>query len=89
MIYVIGDIHGMYDKLMSLMGKVKIDFEKDYLIFLGDYIDRGEKSIEYAHFGNEWEKGNTYPYLPVHWKDKDTYIDNYLILLGSYIPYTI
>ena len=46
MIYAIGDIHGMYDKLMSLMNKIHIDFEKDYFIFLGDYIDRGEKSIE-------------------------------------------
>ena len=40
-ILAVGDIHGMYDKLIALMKKVKFDPEDDLLIFLGDYIDRG------------------------------------------------
>lgn len=42
-IYVVGDIHGMYDKLISLMNKFSLK-DDDLLIFLGDYIDRGPDS---------------------------------------------
>ena len=45
-IYAVGDIHGCYDKLLVLMGKIDIDFESDTLVFLGDYIDRGPQSYE-------------------------------------------
>ena len=45
-ILAVGDIHGMYDKLIALMEKVKFDPEDDMLIFLGDYIDRGPQSLE-------------------------------------------
>ena len=45
-IYAVGDIHGCYDKLLVLMGKLDIDFESDTLVFLGDYIDRGPQSFE-------------------------------------------
>ena len=41
----IGDIHGEIDKLNSLLDKIKPD-EKDKIIFLGDYIDRGKNSKE-------------------------------------------
>lgn len=49
-IYAIGDIHGRLDLLVTLMAKVTADaaqFEDDRkvkLVFLGDYIDRGEDS---------------------------------------------
>lgn len=39
-IYVVGDIHGMYDKLLSVMSQFTVN-EDDLLVFLGDYIDRG------------------------------------------------
>lgn len=45
-ILAVGDIHGMYDKLIALMEIVKFDPEDDLLIFLGDYIDRGPQSLE-------------------------------------------
>ena len=45
-ILAVGDIHGMYDKLTALMGQVQFSPEEDLLIFLGDYIDRGPKSLE-------------------------------------------
>lgn len=45
-ILAVGDIHGMYDKLIALMEIVKFDPEQDLLIFLGDYIDRGPQSLE-------------------------------------------
>lgn len=43
-IFVIGDIHGCLDMLKRLMDKIAWQPEKDRLIFLGDYIDRGENS---------------------------------------------
>ena len=51
---VIGDIHGCYNELKTLISDLEINGEynknTDKLIFLGDYIDRGEDSrlvIEY------------------------------------------
>ncbi|MBN1626537.1 MAG: serine/threonine protein phosphatase [Deltaproteobacteria bacterium] len=42
--FIIGDIHGCLDMLRGLMDKIDWDPEKDRLIFLGDYIDRGKDS---------------------------------------------
>ena len=44
--FAVGDIHGCLDKLISLMGVIDIDPEKDILLFIGDYIDRGTQSKE-------------------------------------------
>ncbi len=41
---VFGDIHGHFDKLQEVYEKAKVTAE-DRLIFLGDYIDRGEENI--------------------------------------------
>lgn len=43
-IFVIGDIHGCMEKLERLMGKIDPGPGQDQLVFLGDYIDRGEDS---------------------------------------------
>jgi len=42
---VFGDIHGKWDKFLSAYEKVHFDPEKDMLIFLGDYLDRGENPV--------------------------------------------
>ncbi|MDY6969554.1 MAG: metallophosphoesterase family protein [Spirochaetota bacterium] len=51
MYYIIGDIHGCLDNLVNLFNIIRKEVNKDdILIFLGDYIDRGEYSygvIEY------------------------------------------
>jgi len=41
--FAIGDIHGCLDKLEDLLGKIDPKPD-DSLIFLGDYIDRGENT---------------------------------------------
>ncbi|MGD2127112.1 MAG: metallophosphoesterase family protein [Desulfobacteraceae bacterium] len=43
-IFIIGDIHGCLEMLKRLMDKIDWDPDKDRLIFLGDYIDRGKDS---------------------------------------------
>ena len=44
-ILAIGDIHGRFDRLSSLFNKINFDFEKDFLILLGDYVDRGTENL--------------------------------------------
>ena len=41
-VFIIGDIHGCLDMLKSMMDVIPWRPEKDRLIFLGDYIDRGK-----------------------------------------------
>lgn len=49
--YIVGDIHGEYAKLKSLMLQVLCDFQKeDTLVFLGDYIDRGPDSYRVVEY---------------------------------------
>jgi len=43
-IFIIGDIHGCLGMLNRLMDKIDWRPDSDTLIFLGDYIDRGEDS---------------------------------------------
>jgi serine/threonine protein phosphatase 1 len=40
MIYAVGDIHGMKDKLVELVELLPLE-EGDGIVFIGDYIDRG------------------------------------------------
>jgi serine/threonine protein phosphatase 1 len=49
-IFAIGDIHGCYDRLKTLMGKIPIDCSRDTLVFIGDYIDRGPHSVEVVDY---------------------------------------
>lgn len=44
MLYAIGDIHGMRDKLTELIDGLPIQ-GNDELIFIGDYVDRGPDSF--------------------------------------------
>ena len=49
-IYAIGDIHGCYGKLLSLMDRIDIHWSRDTLVLMGDYIDRGPGSYEVLEF---------------------------------------
>jgi serine/threonine protein phosphatase 1 len=41
--FVIGDVHGMYETLQALLSQLPIDAQ---IVFVGDLIDRGEKSAQ-------------------------------------------
>lgn len=61
----IGDIHGEYDKLQSLMVTLVEDhgvsLKKDTFVFLGDYVDGGTQTAQVVNFLIECKK--KYP----HW----------------------
>lgn len=57
--FVVGDIHGMYDLLISELNKpsISFDYNKDRLICVGDLVDRGRqcyKTTELLDFDNNW-----------------------------------
>lgn len=54
-IYIIGDIHGMYEPLCDLMDKIKEhriahSVEDPEICFVGDYVDRGPKSKDVLQY---------------------------------------
>jgi len=48
--YVIGDVQGCYDSLIALLKKIDFSPKKDTLIFAGDIINRGPKSLKTIRF---------------------------------------
>jgi serine/threonine protein phosphatase 1 len=49
-IYAIGDVHGCHEKLVALVDRIDIDWDRDRLVFLGDYIDRGDSAFDVVDF---------------------------------------
>ena len=45
-VYVVGDLHGSYQLLMSQLTTIDFDFENDLLICTGDLIDKGKENLE-------------------------------------------
>lgn len=52
LVYVVGDIHGCIDKLALLLERIDDDNAGSaaHLVFVGDYIDRGENSADILRF---------------------------------------
>jgi serine/threonine protein phosphatase 1 len=86
-IFAIGDIHGCLGKLQTLIMNIGIDYQKDTLIFIGDYIDRGNSSREVVDYvirlKSEYKKvvcllGN-HEYMLIRYLegvDEDIYLEN-------------
>lgn len=86
-LFAIGDIHGCYDQLLDLVDRVPIDWARDRLVFMGDYIDRGPSSFEVVdylvelqsrHPSSVFLKGNHEQMLAdyLSGKDRITYLCN-------------
>jgi len=54
-VIAVGDCHGHLDKLKDIWNKINIQ-DDDLVIFLGDYIDRGNDSVECLKFMKELSK---------------------------------
>ena len=58
-ILAIGDLHGNFDRLLSLFHKIRFRPENDLLVLLGDYIDRGPENMRCIRWAMEMsEKEN-------------------------------
>ena len=58
-VLVIGDMHGNFDRLLSVFRKVRFDNAEDFLILLGDYVDRGPENVRCLRWAMEMsEKEN-------------------------------
>jgi bis(5'-nucleosyl)-tetraphosphatase (symmetrical) len=51
--YAIGDVQGCFDGLLKLLDKISFNEQKDKLIFLGDVVNRGDKSLQTLEFIKE------------------------------------
>ncbi|EEP78853.1 predicted protein [Uncinocarpus reesii 1704] len=51
---VVGDVHGCKDELDDLLDKISFDGQTDHLIFAGDLITKGPKSLEVVQLAREY-----------------------------------
>lgn len=51
--YVVGDVHGDYERLTDLLSVIKFDVTVDRLFSVGDLIDRGPASAKCLELLNE------------------------------------
>lgn len=61
-VIALGDLHGCFDKLMSLWRKLEVT-DNDLVIFLGDYIDRGAQVAETLRWILEQSKKENFIFL--------------------------
>jgi serine/threonine protein phosphatase 1 len=86
-LFAIADIHGCVQMLRELIGLIEVNPRKDTLVFIGDYIDRGNASRESVDYVLQLQKefknivcllGNHEQMLLsyLEGKDEETYLYN-------------
>lgn len=54
-VYVVGDLHGEYTKLMKALDGVSFNYDEDLLLCVGDLVDRGEENEQCINLiDEEW-----------------------------------
>ena len=48
--YVIGDVHGCFDQLISLLDKIDYNRQQDKIILTGDLVNRGPESLAVLNY---------------------------------------
>ena len=80
-LFAIGDIHGCYTELMLLFEKLPLDPNKDQVVFLGDYIDRGPNSDKVVEQLVRWKKA--YPHWVFLYGNHEDIFYDFLIRNGA------
>lgn len=75
-IYAIGDIHGMYDKLIDALADIPEDAGK--VVFLGDYIDRGYDSAKVVKLIRELQRKDPEKWNPLKGNHEDMMVASLL-----------
>jgi len=82
MIYAVGDIHGMFDKLKTLHNKIIADIAYHggthaTIVFLGDYVDHGPKPAEVLDFLMGLKNTDKLTYIVLKGNHEDMMVNNY------------
>ena len=82
MVYAIGDIHGMINKLERLYAKILQDIkvhnvDDATIIFLGDYVDRGPCSKEVLDFLMELKDTDTIKHIMLKGNHEEMLVETY------------
>lgn len=88
--FIIGDIHGEINKLKNLISYILLKDKNPELIFIGDYIDKGENSFKTLQYLSDLKNkfnctficGN-HEYLWLKMKDDDIVTQEYLLKYGA------
>lgn len=80
MIYAIGDIHGNFDLLKQLYDKILLDIEatgdkENTIVFLGDYIDRGNQNRQVLDFLMFLENSDNIKHVKLRGNHEQIFID--------------
>lgn len=75
--FVIGDIHGEYESLQRLLGKLPTLEAEDTLVFLGDYVDRGPDSKRVVDCVRELASSAKHKVVTLRGNHEDLWIDCY------------
>ena len=76
---VVGDIHGGFKSLKQVFQRCWFDYNKDKLIFLGDYVDGWSETAELVQFLIELQKQCTYPPIFIR-GNHDKWCEDWLIM---------
>jgi serine/threonine protein phosphatase 1 len=90
-IFAVGDIHGCHAQLVTLLNRLPLNKERDTIIFLGDYINRGPDTkkvldtlveIQHAYAHPVFLKGNHEQALLAYAETGDVDIVPFLRVMG-------
>ena len=65
----VGDSHGHYSQLKEAVERSGFDPTQDFMVFLGDYIDRGQEPLKCLDYVRQW---------------KENYPDRVVVLKGNH-----
>jgi len=53
--YLMADIHGDYDSFQTMLRKIQFNIDRDYLVVIGDVLDRNDQPLEVLNSIREYE----------------------------------